>query len=109
MSLRSEWQTAKGASELAFQKAHAAELTNAHMAVPTPYPCKFNSDLGPTLDSLEKAQKAKKAPDITKYSVKAKGIVAAYKKHVEGAAKVLGPDASKVLLAELVDISKHLP
>jgi hypothetical protein len=109
MSLRSEWQTAKGASVTAFQKFHAADLTNAHMEVPTPYPCKFNSDLGPTLDNLEKAQKAKKQPDITKYSTKAKSIVTAYKKHVEGASKTLGPDASKVLLAELADIAKHLP
>ena len=106
--LRKEWSFRKELAFKQFTDAHKHEMLDVHVNGVTGYPLKFNKDLGPTLDNLEKAQKDKKTTDISKLSSKAKEAVIAYRKQVQEA-KTLGPLPSKTLLEALTALEKHLP
>jgi hypothetical protein len=90
MGLRSDWQTKKKESEDKFKAEHAKELLQVHTQGLTPYPLKFDLKLGPTLDDLEKAQKANKPADVTKYKTAVQKIVGQYKTRISGKTKELG-------------------
>jgi hypothetical protein len=85
--LRNKWKKAKDESFNVFKKMSAEHAKKAILEhkPPPPYPVKFDKDLGPTLDKLEAANKAKKPDEIKKQSVKAHDIITDYKKRVEKA------------------------
>lgn len=104
-ALRKSWQLAKAKADQAYKKVNAPFLLNVP-PTPLPYP-KFNKNLGPTLDKLDKA----KEKDQEKLKSKARLIVAAYLKEVdEGECNnTAGTDKiMKFLKKELKSLRKEL-
>ncbi len=101
MALRKEWTSTKSLAETAFKKDHPIK-GDVHITPPTPYPLKFNQNLGPTLDDYEKAKPADKA----KHASKAKGIIKNYRTSINSAKDM--KTAGKLLLDSLAKIEKAL-
>jgi hypothetical protein len=106
--LRKTWGAAKMLSEDEFKKAHAAEMKHAHEGGLTPYPLKFNKDLGPTLDKYEAAKKAKKATDMAAHKKKALEVMKIYDGLAETNKKALGEKPYKALKAGLKLVGEGL-
>ncbi len=108
-ALRKKWTDAKDLAKFAFQKQPVPrEVTlQAHESGLPSFPLKFDKDLGPALDSFEKAKAAKKADDIKKYSDKIKSAVTIYNKRIADS-KELGKDAKLILDKALGEISRSL-
>jgi len=98
MGLRNDWQAAKSSAKDIFKKEHPVTV-QGNMPVADPYTLLFKEDLGPTLDSFEKATKPE---DKAKYSKKAKDVITSYKaqiaktKDLKSAGKVLTDALAKI-------------
>jgi hypothetical protein len=105
--LRKTWTHAKKLGEAAFkqQPVDRERVLNAHVEGLSPFPLKFDKNLGPTLDSLEKARAANKA-GVNKYSDAAKSVMAVYGKQVDGS-KDLGKPAKQLLLQTFTEFPQY--
>lgn len=98
MSMRKDWQTAKEQAEILFKKKHPVGK-DPHMTPPTAFPLKFNKDLGPTLDKVEKSGQS--LDSLEKAEKKARDVVAAYRNEINQHKATLGNEAAGVLLNAL--------
>jgi hypothetical protein len=108
MGMRKDWDTAKGAAQLAFKNATGKmqlEALAKNEAPPT-WPFKFDKNLGPTLDKYESAKKANKAADVKKHAEDAKKVLAQYMTLVRNKTSDLNKLDQRICTVLLTELQK---